>query len=153
MNPEQAPETVNNFVVLSRYHYYDGVPVFSIVPQAAILTGDATGEPIGRGDPGYTLADEIPEAGVIYPWGTLAMLDPPPEEGADGGGEDRGLSHGSQFLIASGEQASGLPPTLTVFGQVLDGDEPIRAMNEAGTPGTGAPTEEIVIESVEIVEE
>ena len=27
LDPSQAPHTVNNFVVLSRYHYYDGIAV------------------------------------------------------------------------------------------------------------------------------
>jgi cyclophilin family peptidyl-prolyl cis-trans isomerase len=134
---------VNNFVVLSRYHFYDGVPFFAIRPQTFLATGDATGSPTGSGGPGYTIPDEIPEVGVIYPWGTLAML----------GGEAGPDENGSTFLISSGDQAADLPPVLTVFGQVLDGADAVNAINQAGDPTTGAPTEEIVIEKVTITEE
>jgi cyclophilin family peptidyl-prolyl cis-trans isomerase len=143
LNTDQAPGIVNNFVVLSRYHFYDGVPFFSIVPQKFIATGDATGDPLGTGGPGYTLPDEIPEAGVIYPWGTLAMV-------GDQGQPD---ANGSTFLIASGDDAADLPPVLTVFGQVLDGADAVKAINDAGSTTTGQPTEDIRIESVTILEE
>ncbi len=60
--------------MLSRYHFYDGLPFYEIWPRQMLLTGDATGEPkLGQGGPGYTIPDEIPEVGVIYPVGTLAM--------------------------------------------------------------------------------
>jgi cyclophilin family peptidyl-prolyl cis-trans isomerase len=143
LNTDQAPGIVNNFVVLSRYHFYDGVPFFSIVPQKFIATGDATGDPLGTGGPGYTVPDEIPEAGVIFPWGTLAMA----------GGQGQPDANGSTFLIASGDDAADLPPVLTVFGQVLDGADAVNAIDEAGSATTGQPTEDIRIESVTILEE
>lgn len=143
LNTDQAPGIVNNFVVLSRYHFYDDVPFFSIVPQKYLATGDATGEPLGTGDPGYTLPDEIPEVGVIYPWGTLAMA----------GREGEPDTNGSIFIIASGDDAADLPPTFTVFGQVLDGADAVRAIDQAGNPSTGQPTKDIRIESVTIIEE
>lgn len=142
LNTEQAPGIVNNFVVLARYHYYDGVPFFRIVPQTFLATGDATGDPLGSGGPGYTLPDEIPDAGVIFPWGTVAML----------GGVEGPDQNGSAFLIASGDRAADLPPTLTVFGQVLDGADAVRAIDAAGNP-TGQPSEDIRITSVTIIEE
>lgn len=143
LNTDQAPGIVNNFVVLSRYHFYDGVSFFSIVPQAYLATGDATGAPLGTGSPGYTLPDEIPEAGVIYPWGTLAMVG---EQGAPD-------TNGSIFLISSGDDAADLPPVFTVFGQVLDGADAVKAINDAGDPATGQPTQDIRIERITITEE
>jgi cyclophilin family peptidyl-prolyl cis-trans isomerase len=143
LNTERAPGIVNNFVVLSRYHYYDDVPFFSVVPQKYLATGDATGDPLGTGGPGYTIPDEIPEAGAIYPWGTLAMA------GTDGVPD----SNGSIFIIASGDDAADLPPVFTVFGQVLDGDDAVNAINQAGNASTGQPSKDIRIESITIVEE
>lgn len=144
LNTDQAPNVVNNFVVLARYHFYDDVPFFSILPQTYLATGDATGDPLGTGGPGYTIPDEIPEAGVIFPWGTLAMT---------GGPEGQPDSNGSTFLIASGDDAADLPPTLTVFGQVLDGADAVRAINDAGNPATGQPTKDVRITGVTIIEE
>jgi cyclophilin family peptidyl-prolyl cis-trans isomerase len=143
LNTDVAPGIVNNFVVLSRYHFYDDVPFFSIVPQKYLATGDAVGDPNGTGDPGYTVPDEIPEAGAIYPWGTVAMA------GRDGEPD----TNGSIFIIASGDDAADLPPVFTVFGQVLDGSEAMKAINEAGNASTGQPSKDIRIESITIVEE
>src|SRR5271165_941487 len=46
-----APRTVNNFVVLARYHYYDGVAFHRIIPGFVVQGGDPTGS--GSGSPGY----------------------------------------------------------------------------------------------------
>jgi cyclophilin family peptidyl-prolyl cis-trans isomerase len=143
LNTDQAPGMVNNFVVLSRYHYYDGVSFFSVLPQAYLATGDPVGDPLGTGGPGYTLPDEIPEVGVIYPWGTLAMAG---EQGVPD-------SNGSVFLISSGDDAADLPPVYTVFGQVLDGADAIKAINDAGDPATARPTKDIRIESITVTGE
>jgi cyclophilin family peptidyl-prolyl cis-trans isomerase len=142
LNAEQAPNLVNNFVVLSRYHFYDGVPFFFVLPDTFVASGDATGDPIGTGTPGYTLPDEIPEAGAIYPWGTVAMVN----------GTGEADANGSTFLIASGERSADIPPTYSIIGQVLDGDDAIRAINQQGDPTTGQPTKDIRIERVTIAE-
>lgn len=141
LDPQQAPQTVNNFVVLSRYHFYDGVPFFTIVPRTLIVTGDATGDPeIGQGGPGYTIPDEIPEAGTIYPFGTMAMWHGPGETDANG----------SRFFIATGDGAAALPPEFTTFGLVTDGQDAINAIQDVGDPTTGNPVEEMLVESIEI---
>lgn len=139
LNTAQAPETVNNFVVLSRYHFYDGVPFFAMLAKTALFTGDATGEPIGTGGPGYTIPDEIADAGVIYYWGVLGMLNEGPNTG------------GSRFFIGSGENVASLPPQFTAFGQVTIGDDTVRAIQKAANPD-GQPTKDVRIESIEIVE-
>jgi cyclophilin family peptidyl-prolyl cis-trans isomerase len=138
---EGSPEIVNNFVTLSRYHFYDGLPFYEIHPRKMVLSGDATGEPaVGQGGPGYTLPDEFPDVGTIYPLGSLhSWIDAPNE-------------NGSRFLIAAGEQAADLP-SMTNIGTMPDGDQVLRAIQMQGDPDTGAPTKEIVIESIEIVEE
>jgi cyclophilin family peptidyl-prolyl cis-trans isomerase len=69
------------------------------------------------------------------------------------GGQGQPDSNGSTFLIASGDDAADLPPVLTVFGQVLDGADAVKAINDAGNTTTGQPTEDIRIESVTILEE
>ena len=60
LDAANAPETVNNFVVLSRYNFYDDVPFHRIVPGFVIQAGDPVGPQPGTGGPGYTIADELP---------------------------------------------------------------------------------------------
>jgi cyclophilin family peptidyl-prolyl cis-trans isomerase len=135
-----APVTVNNFVVLSRYHFYDGVAFHRIVPQFMIQTGDPVGPQPGTGSPGYTIPDELPTAEGAYPPGTLAMANTSsPNTG------------GSQFFImATG--SSGLPNQYSVFGRVTTGQDVVDAINALGDPTTELPTEEVLVESVTITE-
>ena len=71
--PKPRPHTVNNFVVLSRYHFYDGIPFHRIVPGFVVQCGDPTGT--GGGGPGYTFADELPASEESYKAGTVAMAN------------------------------------------------------------------------------
>ncbi|MDP8987574.1 MAG: peptidylprolyl isomerase, partial [Actinomycetota bacterium] len=58
LDPINAPVTVNNFVTLARYHYYDGVVFHRIIKGFMCQGGDPQGT--GRGGPGYTFPDELP---------------------------------------------------------------------------------------------
>ncbi len=135
-----APRTVNNFVVLARYHYFDTLPFHRIIPGFVVQGGspDAT----GSGSPGYTFADELPEAGA-YKLGTVAM--------ANSGSN----TNGSQFFIVVGDGAS-LAPSYSIFGNVTAGMDVVQAIAAVGTPATspnaGAPTEVVTIQSVTIKE-
>ena len=139
LDATNAPVTVNNFVVLSRYRYYDGVAFHRIVPGFMIQGGDAVGPQPGAGGPGYTIPDELPTAEGSYPPGTLAMAN----SGANSGG--------SQFFImATG--SSSLANDYAVFGHVTAGQDVVDAINALGDPTTEQPTEEILVESVTITE-
>src|SRR5690606_14561987 len=61
LDPGLAPKTVNSFVFLSRYHYYDGIIFHRIIKDFVCQGGDPTGT--GRGGPGYKFEDELPKAG------------------------------------------------------------------------------------------
>src|SRR5581483_10666481 len=54
-----TPGTANNFVVLSRYHYYDGTQIFRTAQSIGILQGGSphTNSSSDKG-PGYALPDE-----------------------------------------------------------------------------------------------
>ncbi|HXR54058.1 MAG TPA: peptidylprolyl isomerase, partial [Acidimicrobiales bacterium] len=54
LDPIAAPRTVNNFVYLARYHYFDGIVFHRIIPGFVIQGGDPEGT--GRGGPGYRFA-------------------------------------------------------------------------------------------------
>ncbi len=76
LDPIAAPRTVNNFVFLARYHYFDGIVFHRIIPGFVIQGGDPEGT--GRGGPGYQFADELPKPGR-YQVGSLAMANAGPE--------------------------------------------------------------------------
>jgi cyclophilin family peptidyl-prolyl cis-trans isomerase len=137
LDPLASPKTVNSFVFLARYHYYDGVIFHRIIPGFVLQGGDPTGT--GTGGPGYKFADELPAPGR-YQVGSLAMANAGPN------------TNGSQFFIISGPDGVRLPPQYALFGAVVRGGEVVTAIDALGTR-SGKPTEKVTIESVTIVEE
>lgn len=137
LDPIAAPKTVNNFVFLARYHYYDGVGFHRIIPGFVIQGGDPEGT--GRGGPGYRFADELPRPGR-YEIGSLAMANAGPN------------TNGSQFFIISGPSGVALPPQYSLFGKVVSGLEVVGALDSVGSPGAGTPKEKVGMESVTISE-
>ncbi len=140
LDPTIAPGTVNNFVTLARYHYFDDVKCHRAIPGFMVQCGDPTGT--GGGDPGYSFADELPAAGE-YKLGSLVMANAGPD------------TNGSQFFVITGDQGVGLPPQYALFGQVTEGlDTTVKAMDEAGNPADNGvpPLKEIKILKVTIAE-
>lgn len=131
-----APRTVNNFVVLARYHYYDGIVFHRIIPGFMCQGGDPAGN--GTGGPGYTFADELPAPGR-YEVGSLAMANAGPN------------TNGSQFFVVSGPDGVRLPPKYSLFGKVVKGLDVVSDIEAAGTP-SGRPTVAVRIDSVSITE-
>ncbi len=142
LDAASAPMTVNNFVVLALYHYYDGVAFHRIIPDFIVQGGDAVGPTPGSGGPGYQFNDELPEVdettGLSYAPGDLAMAN---------SGEN---TNGAQFFVVTGAQGESLPPLYSRFGRVTSGMDVVMAIEAAGSPGAGTPTEEIMIESITI---
>ena len=133
---KDAPNTVNNFVYLSCVGYYDGLNFHRIIPGFMAQGGCPEGS--GRGGPGYQFEDELPAPGR-YEIGSVAMANAGPN------------TNGSQFFIVSGRDGVGLPPLYSLFGQVVKGLDVLEAIEAAGTR-SGAPTEEVKINSVRITE-
>ena len=131
-----APRTVNNFVFLARWHYYDGIVFHRIIPGFMCQGGDPEGS--GRGGPGYRFEDELPMPGR-YEIGSIAMANAGPN------------TNGSQFFIVSGPDGVGLPPAYSLFGKVVKGLDVIKAIESVGSR-SGAPSEPVIIESVTITE-
>jgi cyclophilin family peptidyl-prolyl cis-trans isomerase len=139
LDAEIAPVAVNNFVVLARYHYYDGVPFHRIVPGFVIQAGDGDGEPWGNNDLGYSIPDELPEGGDTYADYSLAMANSGPDTG------------GSQFFVVLPGGGAQLGPQYTRFGEVTEGREVVDTIGSFG--GTDEqPTKAVVIETVIITE-
>jgi cyclophilin family peptidyl-prolyl cis-trans isomerase len=139
LNTKLAPTAVNNFVVLARYHYYDGSPLVAIISQKTMAVGSDISNPDGRQSPGYTLPGDYPKGGTIFPTGTILMVKVP----------GQGDHFGGAFQIALGDKAADLPADSTAFGLTLDGTDALVAINKAGTDN-GAPTKAITITSVRI---
>lgn len=131
-----APVTVNSFVFLARWHYFDGIVFHRVIPGFVLQGGDPTGT--GTGGPGYRFNDELPKPGR-YELGSLAMANSGPN------------TNGSQFFVISGPDGVRLPPLYSLFGKVVKGLDVVAAINDIGSP-SGAPRERVVIESVTIHE-
>jgi cyclophilin family peptidyl-prolyl cis-trans isomerase len=131
-----APRTVNNFVFLARFHYFEGIFFHRVIPGFVIQGGDPEGT--GAGGPGYRFEDELPKAGR-YEVGSLAMANAGPN------------TNGSQFFVISGPDGVRLPPQYSLFGQLVSGRDVLASINGVGT-SSGKPQERVVIESVTVSE-
>ena len=135
LDAKKAPKTVNNFVVLSRYHFYDGLTFHRVITNFMAQGGDPEGN--GTGGPGYTFEDELPKKGA-YKVGSVAMANSGPD------------TNGSQFFIITGQAGVSLPPDYSLFGQVTDGQDVLQRIAEDGSAGEGSPEVEHTIEKVTI---
>jgi cyclophilin family peptidyl-prolyl cis-trans isomerase len=136
LNPSRAPETTNAFVVLARYHFYDGLPITRIRPRAWFEAGTTFA---GDGSWGFPIPDEVPPAGQIFTPGTIAMAGEPGQPGTNRGG----------LLVATLDQAPSISDEVTSFGILLDGAPTLAAIDRAASQD-GLPTSTITIESVTV---
>ena len=137
LHPNKAPQTVNNFVNLARYHYYDGLVFHRVISGFMIQGGCPEGS--GRGGPGYRFADELPTPGA-YEIGSLAMANAGPN------------TNGSQFFIVSGPSGVGLPPSYSLFGKLISGLEVLEEIQKVQTDRSDRPGTDVVINSITIDE-
>ena len=149
-----APQTVDNFVGLAKgtkdYSernasggeegpFYDGAIFHRVLDGFMIQGGDPTGT--GRGGPGYRFGDEFhPELQFDRPY-LLAMANAGPG------------TNGSQFFITVAPTPH-LNNHHTIFGEVTDADSQkvVDTIAETKTDRFDRPLDDIVIDSVEIVE-
>jgi peptidylprolyl isomerase len=137
LDPVSAPATVNNFVVLARYHYYDSIVFHRIIGGFMCQGGDPEGT--GRGGPGYRFNDELPKPGR-YEVGSIAMANAGPN------------TNGSQFFLISGSSGVGLPPQYSLFGKIVKGLDVLDDMQKVTTDRNDRPAVDVVIQSVTITE-
>ncbi len=102
---EDAPNTVKNFVDLSRKGFYDGLTFHRVINNFMIQGGCPNGT--GTGGPGYTIKCEINSN--KHEAGSLSMAHRGPDTG------------GSQFFICHEPQPH-LDGVHTVFGKTKDMD-------------------------------
>ncbi len=154
----ETPLTVNNFVTLARWGYYDGTLLFRTDPSIDIIQGgsphtDSASDP----GPGYTIPDEPafdedPVTGALtgpyrYQPGQLVM--------ARSAGRD---SAGAQFFITTGPATALLDSqgTYVVFGNTDEAGlavaQSIIGLHEPGGSLGGAPSRDVTVHSVTIEE-
>ena len=105
LDPQLAPNTVNNFVNQARDGYYPGLTFHRVVPDFVVQGGCPEGT--GTGGPGYRFDDE-PVTGE-YTLGAVAMANAGPN------------TNGSQFFICIDDCRSKLAPSYNLFGFVSNG--------------------------------
>ena len=147
---EEAPQTVANFVGLAegtkewtdprtnkrvKQPYYDGVVFHRVIDGFMIQGGDPLGQ--GIGGPGYTFADEFHPNLRHTKAGILSMANRGPN------------TNGGQFFITLGPTPH-LDDRHSVFGEVVEGMDVVRAIGRAPTGDRDRPITDVVIQSITI---
>jgi cyclophilin family peptidyl-prolyl cis-trans isomerase len=134
-----SPCTTASFAGLVNKGFFDGLTFHRIVPGFVIQGGDPEGT--GMGGPGYSTVDAPPQ-NTQYKKGLVAMAKTQTEPAG---------TSGSQFFVVTGADV-GLPPDYAVLGQVTDGLDVVEEIGKLGDPTdpTGAPTEKVTIDKMEL---
>jgi peptidyl-prolyl cis-trans isomerase A (cyclophilin A) len=151
--PEHAPITVQNFIDLATggrewtdprdgqtksEPLYSGTIFHRVIDGFMLQAGDPTGT--GTGGPGYRFEDECPPGAPTFNQvGRLAMANAGPG------------TNGSQFFVTVAE-TPWLNGKHTIFGQVTEGYDVVDAISKVPTGGQDKPTNDVVIERIDITE-
>jgi peptidyl-prolyl cis-trans isomerase A (cyclophilin A) len=150
--PDQAPETVKNFVGLARgtkrwydmkkqtwavRRYFDGLTFHRVIPDFMIQGGDQLGN--GTGGVGYNFKDEFsPDLKFDTP-GKLAMANSGPN------------TNGAQFFITVAP-TEWLNNHHTIFGEVVEGQGIANAIAQTPRDSNDKPNTPVVMTRVDIVD-
>lgn len=138
--PEQAPNTVTNFIALTNKKYYDGLIFHRVIPGFMIQGGCPEGT--GSGGPGYSVRAEFlrdpgdPSSILAHKRGMLSMARSAQPDSA-----------GSQFFVMVAD-SSHLDGQYTSFGQVIEGMEVVDAIVGQARDHGDRPNAEQRIQSV-----
>jgi len=122
-----APNTVDNFIKLSKQGFYDGLTFHRVIPDFVIQGGCPDGT--GAGGPGYTIDCELDGDNQYHDRGVLSMAH---------AGRNTG---GSQFFIChSRTNTAHLDGNHTCFGKVYEGLDVIDDIRQ------GDEIEKVVVE-------
>ncbi len=146
----EAPNTVENFIGLAEgtrewtdprtnqkvtTPYYDGGIFHRVIDGFMIQGGDPLGQ--GIGGPGYNFADEFHPKARHNKAGILSMANRGPN------------TNGGQFFVTLGPTPH-LDDRHSVFGEVVEGMDVVRAIGSTPTGERDRPRKDIVIKSVKI---
>ena len=138
---EDAPKTTENFRLLAEKGYYEGVIFHRVIKGFMIQGGDPTGTGAGGASAwGGKFNDEIDPASEVYQRGykagTVAMANAGPN------------TNGSQFFIMHVDYP--LPPSYTIFGRVIEGQDIVNAIATTQTDRSDRPSSDVKMEKVTI---
>lgn len=141
--PQQAPNTVANFVKLANDGFYDNLQIYRVVSNVLIQTGDPNND--GTGDPGYYIAGEFSENRfkgntLSHMRGTISM--------ARKSDYDTG---GSQFFIMEGSYPE-YDGFYAAFGRIMD-EESLNVLDDIGSrpvDGSYVPLDKITIQRIRV---
>src|SRR3990172_4437246 len=136
---DKAPNTVDNFLKLTKSGFYDGTRFHRVIKGFMIQGGDPNSKDDdwsndGIGGPGYVFKDEINSNKIIR--GVLAMANAGPN------------TNGSQFFIVTAESAPWLDGKHTIFGKVIGGIDVVDKIENSATDKTknDHPVENVTVE-------
>lgn len=161
LDTAKTPGTANNFVFLTRWHYYDNTKIFRASPSIDILQGGSPHTQTNSDPgPGYTISDEpkftTDAQGQLhgpyqYQPGDLVMARSPGPNSAS-----------AQFFFVTGPNGSNLNSqgSYVVFGHVTSGLDILQKILDTSTPSTdpnalpgdAAPNPPVTISKVVITE-
>jgi cyclophilin family peptidyl-prolyl cis-trans isomerase len=146
LNTTKTPLTANNFIVLARYHYYDGTALFRTDTSIDIIQGGSPHtQSASDPGPGYTIKDEGSKYTYVPGDLTMARTSAP-------------NSASAQYFFCAGSACSALNSqgTYVTFGTTTSGLpvlEKILGLNENTSGGLGgAPRTLVTVQKVTITE-
>jgi peptidyl-prolyl cis-trans isomerase B (cyclophilin B) len=145
MRPDEAPNTVWNFLHLAQGGYYDGVTFHRVVPLTrqgdpfVIQGGDPSGT--GEGEPGYWLP--IEPSTLPHDFGVISMAR----------GDEPDSAGGQFFFCLSRAGTARLDGQYCAFGYAVDGADTIRAIAtvELADVASGRPAEPPIVTGITLV--
>ena len=137
---DKVPKAVENFITHVKTGYYDGVTFHRIIKGFMIQGGDPTGTGMGGESIwGHPFKDEIdPSLKFDRPF-LLAMANRGPN------------TNGSQFFITTAP-APWLNGHYTIFGEVVEGKETVRKIENEPTGYRDKPLKKVVIKKASVME-
>uniref|UniRef100_A0A8D2QBK4 Peptidyl-prolyl cis-trans isomerase n=1 Tax=Zonotrichia albicollis TaxID=44394 RepID=A0A8D2QBK4_ZONAL len=146
---EERPRACLNFLKLCKVKYYNYCLIYNVQRDFIVQTGDPTGT--GRGGESifcqlygdqarFFEAEKVPRIRHKKK-GTVSMVN----NGSD--------QHGSQFLITTGENLDYLDGVHTVFGEVTEGMDVLKTINETFVDKDFIPYQDIRINHTVILED
>ena len=142
--PDLAPETVRNFIKLTKDGFYDGTLFHRVIPGFMIQGGDPnTKDPNmknqwGMGGPGYTVKGEFSTRSHLRGIVSMARATDPD-------------SAGSQFFIVT-KDITFLDREYTVFGEVTEGMDVEDKIVNLDRDGNDCPLEDAKMLKISIAE-
>lgn len=138
--PENAPNTVNNFISLINKGFYNGVIFHRVIKGFMLQGGDPEGT--GMGGPGYSIKGEFSHNGfkndLKHTPGVLSMARTMIPDSA-----------GSQFFIMH-KDAPHLDGEYAAFGKVTEGMDVVNTIAETQTDWNDRPVNEQKMKSVTV---